>query len=185
MFKEAAWVWSKAKIVSTVGRPSAILFPGHGALPPKKSSQSNIYDFACAVAKAEGKSNPPQRVKRGRITDYSAFNDHFQKHRIPLRFLGSNNGDLPESDRQRICYLMTYKSAKGLDFNSVFLPGLTEGFSFEDGKLLKLSSDEWQRKFFFVGLTRSRRDLFMSYHGVPHPFLKEMPKEHFVFEKIS
>ncbi len=173
--KEVAWVWSKAKVVSTVGRPSAVLFPTH----------AEIHDFACAVARAEGKANPPPRKQRGRITDYSAFNSHLQKNRIPLQFLGSDNGDLPESDTKRICYLMTYKSAKGLDFNSVFLPGLTSDISFEDGKPLKLSSDEWQRKHFFVGLTRSRRDLFMSYHGVPHPFLKEMPKEHFVFEKIG
>lgn len=173
--KEVSWVWSKAKVVSTVGRPSAVLFPTH----------AEIYDFACAVAKSEGKANPPPREQRGRITDYSAFNSHFQKNRIPLQFLGSDNGDLPESDTKRICYLMTYKSAKGLDFNSVFLPGLTSDISFEDGKPLKLSSDEWQRKHFFVGLTRSRRDLFMSYHGVPHAFLKEMPKAHFVFEKIG
>jgi superfamily I DNA/RNA helicase len=172
--KEVAWVWKKAKIVSTVGKPSAVLFPTH----------AEIYDFACAVAKSEGKPNPPPRVEKGRITDYSAFNNHFQKNRIALRFLGSNNGDLPESDTKSICYLMTYKSAKGLDFNSVFLPGLTEDILFEDGKPLKFSSDEWQRKYFFVGLTRSRRDLFMSYHGLPHPFLKEMPKERYEFEKI-
>ena len=179
--KEFAWVWSKAKIVSAVGRPSAVLFPTHE--PPKDTGASSIYDFACAVAKIEGKPNPPPRDELGRITDYSKFNEHFRKHRIPLQFLGSDNGDLPESDTKRMCYLMTYKSAKGLDFNSVFLPGLTSDISFEDGKMPKFTSDEWQRKFFFVALTRSRRDLFMSYHGVPHPFLREMPKEHFVFEK--
>ena len=173
--QEVAWVWNKAKIVSTVGRPSAALFPTH----------NGIYDFSCAVAKFEGKPNPPPREKSGRITDYSAFNDHFQRNRIPLRFLGSDNGDLPESDTKSLCYLMTYKSAKGLDFNSVFLPGLNSDISFEDGKPLQLSSDEWQRKHFFVGLTRSRRDLFLSYHGMPHPYLKEMPKEHFVFKKIG
>lgn len=172
--KEVPWVWSMAKIVSKVRRPSAVLFPTH----------KEIYDFSCAVAKFEGELNPP-RPQRGRITDYSAFNDYFQKIRIPLRFLGSDNGDLTESDAKSLCYLMTYKSAKGLDFNSVFLPGLNSDISFEDGKPLKLSSDEWQRKHFFVGLTRSRRDLFLSYHGMPHPFLKEMPKEHYVFEKIG
>ncbi len=172
--KEFAWVWNKAKIVSTKGRPSAILFPTH----------EEIYDFACAVAKYESKPNPPHRVQMGRITDYSAFNNHFQKNRIALGFLGSNNGSLPESDIKSFCYLMTYKSAKGLDFNSVFLPCLTEDISFEDGKPLRLSSDEWQRRYFFVGLTRSRRDLFMSYHGQPHPFLQEMPEEHYEFEQI-
>jgi superfamily I DNA/RNA helicase len=94
-----------------------------------------------------------------------------------LQFLGSNNGSLPESDTKRLCYLMTYKSAKGLDFNSVFVPNLNDRMSFEDGKPLSLSRDEWQRKFFFVALTRSRRDLFISYHGNPHPYIDEMPKD--------
>jgi superfamily I DNA/RNA helicase len=72
---------------------------------------------------------------------------------------------------------MTYKSAKGLDFNSVFVPNLNDRMSFEDGKPLSFSRYEWQRKFLFVALTRSRRDLFLSYHGTPHPYIDEMPKE--------
>lgn len=165
--EEVRWVWDKAKTVSVVERPAAILFPTHDM----------AYDFASEVCSIEGVGAPPARIQKGRIVDYSDFNEHFKKRRIPLQFLGSNNGSLPESDTKRLCYLMTYKSAKGLDFNSVFVPNLNDRMSFEDGKPLSLSRDEWQRKFFFVALTRSRRDLFLSYHGNPHPYIDEMPKD--------
>ena len=164
---EVRWVWDKAKTVSVVERPAAILFPTHDM----------AYDFASEVCSIEGVGAPPSRIEKGRIVDYSDFNEHFSKRRIPLRFLGSNNGSLPESDLKPLCYLMTYKSAKGLDFNSVFVPHLSDRMLFEDGKPLSFSKDEWQRKFFFVALTRSRRDLFLSYHGNPHPYIDEMPKE--------
>jgi superfamily I DNA/RNA helicase len=164
---EVRWVWNKAKTVSVVERPAAILFPTHDM----------AYDFASEVCSIEGVGAPPSRIEKGRIVDYSDFNEHFSKRRIPLRFLGSNNGSLPESDLKQLSYLMTYKSAKGLDFNSVFVPHLSDRMLFEDGKPLSFSKDEWQRKFFFVALTRSRRDLFLSYHGNPHPYINEMPKE--------
>jgi superfamily I DNA/RNA helicase len=164
---EVRWVWDKAKAVSVVERPAAILFPTHDM----------VYDFASEVCSIEGVGAPPARVQMGRVVDYSAFNQHLSKRKLSLRFLGSNNGSLPESDTTKLCYLMTYKSAKGLDFNSVFVPNLNDCMSFEDGKPLSFSRDEWQRKFLFVALTRSRRDLFLSYHGTPHPYIDEMPKE--------
>jgi superfamily I DNA/RNA helicase len=160
-------VWGKAKTVTVIERPAAILFPTHDL----------AYEFARGVCSLEGLNAPPARVQQGKTVDYSDFNEHFRRKRLPLQFLGSNNGSLPESDVRKLCYLMTYKSAKGLDFNSVFIPRLNEEISFEDGKPIQLSRDEWQRKFFFVALTRSRRDIFMSYHGKPHPYLAEMPQE--------
>ena len=163
---EVRWIWEKAKVVSVIERPAAILFPTHDM----------VHDFASQICSLEGLEAPPPRIQQGRVVDYSAFNEHFSKRRIPLRFLGSNNGSLPESDTKKLCYLMTYKSAKGLDFNSVFVPHLNDRISFEDGKPLSLSRDEWQRKFLFVALTRSRRDLFLSYYGNPHPYIDEMPK---------
>jgi superfamily I DNA/RNA helicase len=164
---ETEWVWGKAKTVTVIERPAAILFPTHDL----------AYEFARGVCSLEGLNAPPARVQQGKTVDYSDFNEHFRRKRLPLQFLGSNNGSLPESDVRKLCYLMTYKSAKGLDFNSVFIPRLNEEISFEDGKPIQLSRDEWQRKFFFVALTRSRRDIFMSYHGKPHPYLAEMPQE--------
>ena len=65
---------------------------------------------------------------------------------------------------------MTYHSAKGLDFDTVFLPGLTGSLPFWKG------DEDIARRLFFVGLTRSRRNLFLSYHRAePHPYVRDIP----------
>lgn len=69
---------------------------------------------------------------------------------------------------------MTYHSIKGLDFRTVFLPLLTSDLTFWKGA----ERADIDRRLFFVGATRSRRDLFMSYHGEkPHPYVQDMPEE--------
>jgi superfamily I DNA/RNA helicase len=66
---------------------------------------------------------------------------------------------------------MTYHSIKGLDFRTVFLPLLTPETRF-------WQEPDIDRRLFFVGATRSRRDLFMSYHGKePHPYVQNMPEQ--------
>jgi len=67
---------------------------------------------------------------------------------------------------------MTYHSAKGLDFETVFLPFLNDGQSFW------WKDKEIDRRLFFVGVTRSRRNLFLSYSGArPHEYVRGMPQE--------
>ena len=91
-------VYKEATRISAVEQPCAILFPMHG----------QIYEIAKTIANDNGWGIPPEKVERGRITDYTDFNDFFELHDSPLRFLGSNNGSLPESDDSKIIYLMTH-----------------------------------------------------------------------------
>ena len=71
-------------------------------------------------------------------------------------------------------YLMTYHSAKGLDFANVFLPHLTEGISLEP---MKGASDEQERRIFFVAATRARERLYLSFHAEPHRFIEDIPAD--------
>ena len=73
-------------------------------------------------------------------------------------------------------YLMTYHSAKGLDFENVFLPHLNDEI-YLDAKPKNLSREQEERSHLFVALTRSRRNVFLSYHGTPHWVLKKIPKD--------
>ncbi len=69
--------------------------------------------------------------------------------------------------------LMTVHAAKGLEFETVFMGGLTEG-RFPDER----SEIEEERRLFYVGITRAKRYLFLSSiidkHKAPSRFLKEM-----------
>ena len=159
-------VYKEATRISAVEQPCAILFPMHG----------QIYEFAKTIANDNGWGIPPEKVERGRITDYTDFNEFFELHDSPLRFLGSNNGSLPESDDSKIIYLMTYHSAKGLHFNNVFLPDLTSEVNL-DAKWAHFSKEEHERRHFFVALTRCIENLYLSYHGQPHYLFEELPKE--------
>ena len=159
-------VYAEASRVSSIEQPSAILFPTH----------DQIHEFASIIAETNDWGRPPDREKSGRITSYQAFNEFFSKRKAPLRFLGSNNGSLPESDELKLVYLMTYHSAKGLDFNNVFLPDLTADVKL-DAKWRHLSKVENERRHFFVAITRSKENLYFSYHGERHPLLDQLPVE--------
>ena len=82
--------------------------------------------------------------------------------------------------------LMTLHSAKGLEFPLVFLGGLEEGL-FPSGKSLDESGRlEEERRLAYVGITRARQKLTLSYaetrrihgqdmYGIPSRFLREIP----------
>ena len=86
--------------------------------------------------------------------------------------------------------LMTLHAAKGLEFDAVFLPGWEEGLfpsqrSIDDLGLIGL---EEERRLAYVGITRARKKLFITYaanrqiHGqwqgsIPSRFIGELPKE--------
>lgn len=170
-------VYTEAVRVSAIEHPSAILFPTH----------KQIYQFASTIAEETGWNTPPKREKKGRVTSYDAFNEFFAERGAPLRFLGSNNGSLPESDRLRLVYLMTYHSAKGLDFNNVFLPDLTADVKL-DAKWGPMSKEENERRHLFVAITRSKENVYFSTHGERHPLIDQLPEsclETFVAPKKS
>ncbi len=86
--------------------------------------------------------------------------------------------------------LMTLHSAKGLEFETVFLPGWEEGLfpnqrALDQGGLRGL---EEERRLAYVGLTRARRRAIVSYavnrrlHGswsvsIPSRFIDELPED--------
>ena len=87
--------------------------------------------------------------------------------------------------------LMTLHSAKGLEFDTVFLPGWEDGL-FPNQRAVKETGRaalEEERRLAYVGLTRARRRAYVSFaanrnmYGQWQPsarsrFLDELPKEH-------
>jgi DNA helicase-2/ATP-dependent DNA helicase PcrA len=96
-----------------------------------------------------------------------------------------------EGDPGDMINIMTLHSAKGLEFDIVFLPGWEEGL-FPNQRALDETGAvglEEERRLAYVGLTRARRRAIVSYaanrrihnmwqSAVPSRFVAELPREH-------
>lgn len=92
-----------------------------------------------------------------------------------LRYLGNGCGDLKEIDQKPMVYIMTYHSAKGLDFDNVFIPQLNEKKQIALNFVLEKNPD-LDKRLLFVAITRSRCNLFLTYSSKqPHPLISDLP----------
>ena len=158
---EISWVWEETRQYSKQGDPVAILLP----------NKNMIKRFIDTICELEGTVHPSFAKNKFDQIDYDQVNRHLENQKICLRYLGNNYGSSTESDERPIVYLMTYHSAKGLDFKNVFLPHLNAELEIW-GK-----DEDLSRRLFYVAITRSRLNLFMSYHSdEPHRYVKLMPQ---------
>jgi DNA helicase-2/ATP-dependent DNA helicase PcrA len=83
--------------------------------------------------------------------------------------------------------LMTLHNAKGLEYDYVFIVGMEEG-TFPHARSLDEQNLEEERRLFYVGITRARKELTLSYarirstygereYQMPSRFLSEIPEE--------
>src|SRR6185312_15512012 len=83
---------------------------------------------------------------------------------------------------------MTLHSAKGLEFPVVFMPGMEESLLPHSRALYDQSEMEEERRLCYVGMTRARRELYMTHassrllyggvqHNPPSRFLSEIDGE--------
>jgi DNA helicase-2/ATP-dependent DNA helicase PcrA len=96
-------------------------------------------------------------------------------------------GEHQAGEGQEALQLMTMHSAKGLEFNAVFVSGLEEGLFPHEQSLLEKDGPEEERRLMYVALTRARKRLYLSFaqtrllHGqtrynLPSRFLDEIPQ---------
>jgi DNA helicase-2/ATP-dependent DNA helicase PcrA len=103
--------------------------------------------------------------------------------------------ELNEAEGQDLVNIMTLHSAKGLEFDTVFLAGWEEGL-FPNQRALDengMRALEEERRLAYVGLTRARKQVVVSFaanrrlHGswspaLPSRFVDELPKDHIEVE---
>lgn len=118
---------------------------------------------------------------------------HEERERATLRDFLEEVSLLTDIDRwnddTNAVTLMTLHSAKGLEFPVVFLTGLEEGLFPLMRPDKDDADDEEERRLFYVGLTRAKDKIYLSYarqrrrwgsgevNGVMSRFIRELPEE--------
>ncbi|MGZ8289813.1 MAG: UvrD-helicase domain-containing protein [Telluria sp.] len=97
-------------------------------------------------------------------------------------------GDAQAQAGQEALQLMTVHSAKGLEFDAVFITGLEEGLFPHESSSREMDGVDEERRLMYVAITRARRRLYMSFtqtrmlHGqtrynMKSRFFDELPEE--------
>ncbi|MGH3093312.1 MAG: ATP-dependent helicase [Gaiellaceae bacterium] len=84
-------------------------------------------------------------------------------------FVADLHARFGEEAQGRGVNLLTYHRAKGLEFEAVFLPNLVEG-----ELPFKRADAEEERRLFYVGMTRAKRHLELTWNRKPSRFLREL-----------
>jgi DNA helicase II / ATP-dependent DNA helicase PcrA len=98
-------------------------------------------------------------------------------------------GDNQAQAGQDAIQLMTVHSAKGLEFDAVFITGLEEGLFPHENSMSDHDGLEEERRLMYVAITRARQRLYLSFsqtrmlHGqtryhIKSRFFDELPEEH-------
>jgi DNA helicase-2/ATP-dependent DNA helicase PcrA len=147
---------------------------GYSAALAQQDSQEsqdrleNLAELLSAAADYDGRDSDPSLA--GFLDQVSLLSDADQVR-----------GDAP-------VILMTLHSAKGLEFDSVFLAGMEEGLCPHSRSLTSDEGLEEERRLCYVGMTRAREHLYLSFVqsrqvfgqrrlAQPSRFLGELPRE--------
>lgn len=144
--QEISFCWKEIKQTNTlrVAAVSAILISGH----------DGICEFVNIIAEIEGKQRW-ERVDEKGMPNYELMNNHLKRIGIPIMYVGNGFGSLTEADKDNKVVITTYHSAKGLDFDYVYLPIVN------DEMYIHSNVDS----LLLVALSRSKSGLFISYTG--------------------
>jgi DNA helicase-2/ATP-dependent DNA helicase PcrA len=96
-------------------------------------------------------------------------------------------GEHQAAEGQDALQLMTVHSAKGLEFDAVFMSGLEEGLFPHEQSVMEKDGLEEERRLAYVAITRARQRLYLSFaqtrmlhgqtrYGLASRFLEEIPE---------
>ena len=151
--KEVKYIMEQATKAVNVGYSTAILIP----TAPK------IIKFVNQALREEGKPEWTETTNSWGRIDYGSMNSHLRRHGIKMQYVGNGYGSFDENDHRIV--IMTFHSAKGLDFENVFIP-------YANASMYISPNDSLAKTLFMVAMTRSRRNLYISYSGYPSDYLE-------------
>lgn len=147
---EVKRIMEDAKTALNFGESVAVLLPTHN----KIENFVNLYLQAAGIPAFDFCQD-----RQYRKPNYGLLNQHLAKHGVKMQCITNGFGSLV-TDSDKII-LSTYHSSKGLDFDKVFMPFCNQGYGTEDDPRL-----------FMVAMSRSRKDLILSYTTNMNRFLQ-------------
>jgi superfamily I DNA/RNA helicase len=152
---EISFCWKEIKLTNTLrsSEVSAVLL----------SSHDSIVEFVNTVLKIEGIQKWERTNGKDTRPDYDKMNSYLESKNVPIMYVGNEYGSLTEADQKNKVVIMTYHSAKGLDFDYVYLP-MTNYSMYINSNVDSL---------LLVALSRSKAGLFISFTGTLYPALSK------------
>lgn len=105
--------------------------------------------------------------------EYQNLPDFLEK----LSLLQATDDVAEKQNKIKEVNLMTIHLAKGLEFDTVFIAGAAEGLLPHGRSLDNDASLEEERRLMYVAMTRARKNLAISFFGIPSRFIAEIPEE--------
>lgn len=127
------------------------------------SEHDAIIEFINTILRLEGIDEWQRVNKQDKKPDYEDMNRYLHNKDIPVMYIGNSYGSLTDADKKNKIVIMTYHSAKGLDFDYVYLPMANDKMYIHSNK----------DSLLLVALSRSKSGLFISYTGIIYYDLKK------------
>lgn len=156
--QEAKYIMREAQKAVNVGDTVAILIP----------TQQKILEFFQIALTALGKSKWSVQLNSWGKVDYNKLNSYLSSNGVKMQYVGNGFGSFSEGGGK--INVMTYHSSKGLDFDNVFLPGLSQSLYIN-------SNERLSRTLFMVAMTRSRNNLYLTYSGSQSAYLSNFSRD--------
>ena len=156
--QEAKYIMREAQKAVNVGDTVAILIP----------TQQKILEFFQMALTALGKSKWSVQLNSWGKVDYNKLNSYLSSNGVKMQYVGNGFGSFSEGGGK--INVMTYHSSKGLDFDNVFLPGLSQSLYIN-------SNERLSRTLFMVAMTRSRNNLYLTYSGSQSAYLSNFSRD--------
>lgn len=94
-------------------------------------------------------------------------------------------GGVERKEKSAYVELMTMHLAKGLEFDRVFVAGVSEGLLPHARATSNDAELEEERRLLYVAMTRARHDLTLSFYDLPSRFLSAIPERHLAFTSLT
>jgi DNA helicase II / ATP-dependent DNA helicase PcrA len=157
-----------------LARPAA-----RGMLRALRGSGGSPVTIVADVARAQGLADvvpdgvgEEELTRQGDLARFVRLAEEFGEGTV-AEFLADLQGRFGEESAGRGVNLLTYHRAKGLEFDVVFLPRLEEGeLPFKRARFGEALAEE--RRLLYVGITRAKRHVEITWSGEPSRFLREL-----------